>query len=150
MVYMMDSHTEIRSSKSRNTLFLVLGFAFVGIGAIGVFMPLIPTTPFLLVAAACFAKSSDRWHQWLMSSRVFGPTIRNWQDKRCISRRTKTIAIATILAFGGSSIFFLINDMYMRVAGGLLLSVGLVVVGRMNVCENEPSRTASSGTPPGS
>ena len=145
----MDIHTDIKPAKSRNTLFLLLGFAFVGIGAIGVFLPLLPTTPFLLVAAACFAKSSDKWHRWLMSSRVFGPTIRNWQDKRCISRRTKTVAITTILAVGGSSILFLVRDDVMQIAGGLLLGVGLVVVARMRVCESAPPPAASSITPPG-
>jgi uncharacterized membrane protein YbaN (DUF454 family) len=59
----------------------VLGFFFVGLGILGLFLPLLPTTVFLLLAAGCFARSSDKWHRWLLSNRTFGPIINDWNEK---------------------------------------------------------------------
>jgi len=77
----------------------VLSFA---IGAIGAVLPLLPTVPFMLLAAFCFARGSQRFHLWLLEHPRFGPAIRNWQTHGAISRRAKraaTIAIAlTFLA----------------------------------------------------
>ncbi len=71
-----------------------LGFTCVGLGVLGVFLPLLPTTPFILLAAACFARSSTRFHSWLRGHRIFGPLIREWEEHRAIPRRAKYIAIA--------------------------------------------------------
>ncbi|WP_151719963.1 YbaN family protein [Gemmobacter serpentinus] len=81
-------------------VWLILGCLAVAVGVIGVFLPLLPTTPFMILAAACFAKSSDRLHGWLMGHRVFGPMIRDWRAHRAIPRRGKRAAlIAMGLAF---------------------------------------------------
>lgn len=64
------------------------------LGIIGAFLPVLPTTPFILLAAACYARASDRFHGWLLSHRSFGPTIRNWEENRSVSRRTKKIAVS--------------------------------------------------------
>jgi len=95
-------------------LFLVLGWFFVGLGAIGVVLPVIPTTPFLLVAAACFARSSPRFHRWLLDSKLFGPTIRRWQETRTISRRVKATAILMLVVVAGSSALFFISNPWAR------------------------------------
>ncbi|MDG2479242.1 MAG: YbaN family protein, partial [Alphaproteobacteria bacterium] len=60
---------------------------------LGVALPLLPTTPFLLVAAFAFARSSDRWHRWLREHRVFGPLIADWQEHGAIDRRTKLLSV---------------------------------------------------------
>jgi hypothetical protein len=73
------------------------GIVFVIIGAIGVILPLLPTTPFLLLAAYCFARSSPRLHDWLLTHRTFGPLIKNWDDYGSIDPRSKRIAIVVIL-----------------------------------------------------
>ena len=65
--------------KMTNLLLKVLGMAFVALGFAGVFLPLLPTTPFLLLAAACFARSSPAFHDWLLSHRLLGPYIRDWE-----------------------------------------------------------------------
>ena len=122
---------------SNMSFYKLLGFLFLGIGAMGVFLPLLPTTPFLLVAAGCFAKSSDRWYQWLISNKIFGPTIKNWHAKKCISFLTKIFAISLIIAFGGYSIIFVLTNFKLRLLGSLLIATGLFFVCRIKVCRSE-------------
>ena len=79
---------------------LVWGFAglvFVAVGAIGVILPLLPTTPFLLLAAYSFTRSSPRMHRWLHRHQTFGPLINNWNHYGSIDRRSKRIALVVIL-----------------------------------------------------
>lgn len=75
------------------------------LGFIGVFLPILPTTPFMLLAAACFAKSSPRFHKWLLATRMFGPLIVNWQEQRFIAEKTKRNALLIIALTFGSSIW---------------------------------------------
>lgn len=65
--------------------------------AAGIALPLLPTTPFLLLAVFAFARSSPRLHDWLIGHRQFGPLIRNWREHGSIDRRTKLVAVATML-----------------------------------------------------
>lgn len=85
----------------KRTLWLILGLLAVVLGVIGVFLPLLPTVPFLLLAAFCFARSSARLHDWLLSHPTFGPPIADWQRSGAISRRAKILAsLSLIAAFG--------------------------------------------------
>ena len=68
----------------------------MALGVIGIFLPLLPTTVFLLLAAWCFARSSKRFHDWLLSHSRLGPMIKAWQDGQGIPRRTKYRVIALI------------------------------------------------------
>jgi len=78
-------------------LLKIAGIFFVVLAFIGVFLPLLPTTPFLLVAAACFAKSSPRMHKMLIENKVFGPMIYHWQQSRCIPKRAKVLALSSMV-----------------------------------------------------
>lgn len=73
-------------------LLLAAGLLFLALGAVGIFLPLLPTTPFLLLAAACFSRSSRRMHAWLLQNRVFGPILRDWEERGAIARRVKWLA----------------------------------------------------------
>jgi uncharacterized membrane protein YbaN (DUF454 family) len=75
-------------------LFLALGLLFVGIGFAGIVLPVVPTTPFLILAAACFARSSRRLERWLLEHRSFGPTLRDWRARGAIPWRAKLAALA--------------------------------------------------------
>ena len=77
-------------------LWLLAGLLFVALGAIGVVLPLLPTTPFLLVATYCFARSSERLNHWLLNHRTFGPLIDNWQKYGSIDKRSKQISMIAI------------------------------------------------------
>ncbi len=73
-------------------VYLVAGFVCLGLGIIGAFLPLMPTTIFVILAAGCFARSNERFEAWLLSNRRFGPTIRSWRAERAIPRRGKIMA----------------------------------------------------------
>jgi uncharacterized membrane protein YbaN (DUF454 family) len=79
-------------------LWLAVGFLATGCGIAGVVLPLVPTTPFLLLAAFAFARSSPRLHDWLVNHPRFGPPIADWQAHGAISRRTKLVAAAVMIA----------------------------------------------------
>lgn len=79
-------------------LWRALGMTALAIGALGTVVPLLPTTPFLLVAAWAFARGSERWRLWLLNHPRFGPPIRTWQTQRAIPRKVKWIGIASVIA----------------------------------------------------
>jgi uncharacterized protein len=75
---------------------LFAGHFCVVLGTLGIFLPLLPTTPFILLAAACYVRSSERHYQWIMENRVFGKILRDYQQKRGITLWTKVIGLALL------------------------------------------------------
>lgn len=96
--------------------FAALGTLFLLIGIVGLFVPVLPTTPFLLLATACYARSSRRFYNWLMNHPAFGPLIIEWRTYRSIPWRIKLVAIATMTLTFGSSIVFFIKDGWLQLA----------------------------------
>ena len=82
----------------KRALLVTIGVVSLGLGGLGIFLPLLPTTPFILVSAFAFAKSSDRLHRWLLAHDVFGPLIDNWQKHGAIGRRTKVVSLVSMVA----------------------------------------------------
>ena len=76
---------------------LTVGFLALALGALGIALPLLPTTPFVLLAAFAFAQSSEKLHQWLLDHDVFGPLIDNWQRHGAISRRAKVLSVVSMV-----------------------------------------------------
>lgn len=75
-------------------LFLIgLGWFSFALGVIGIFLPVMPTTPFILLAAWAFSQSSERFHTWLLEHRHFGPMVRTWQHERALQRRVRNRVI---------------------------------------------------------
>ena len=79
-------------------IWLILGLVSLTLGGIGIFLPLLPTVPFMLLAAFFFSKSSERLHNWLVTHPVFGPFIEDWQRNKSISKRVKIYATVSIVA----------------------------------------------------
>ena len=111
--------------------YLAAGFAFLGLGILGMALPVLPTTPFVLLAAACFARSSDRFYQWLLAHRTFGPIVREWREHRSIPYRVKLFAIGMMAATLSISIVFFVPKGWPQAAlalFGVLLAAWLYSV----------------------
>lgn len=80
------------ASSIRRWLWLAAGWLALGLGLVGVVTPLLPTVPFLLLAAACFSRGSARWEAWLLAHPRLGPPVRRWRERRAIPRRAKLFA----------------------------------------------------------
>ena len=74
-------------------LLFILGWLLFSLGIVGAFLPVLPTTPFMLLALWCFARSSDRFHDWLYTHRLFGPSLQLWHEHRVIPLAAKRIAL---------------------------------------------------------
>jgi uncharacterized membrane protein YbaN (DUF454 family) len=81
----------------KRIMWLTFGMLALGLAILGAILPLLPTTPFLLLATYAFARSSKRLHTWLIEHPVFGSLIRNWQENGSIDRKTKLISVATMV-----------------------------------------------------
>lgn len=87
-----------RSGRLARGLWLSAGLLLVGVGIVGIFVPLLPTTDFMLLALPCFARSSPRLEAWLLNHPRFGPGLRAWRNERAIPRRAKVMAGIGMLA----------------------------------------------------
>lgn len=121
-----DECADVRPHDSRvvRALLVVAGTICVALGVVGIFVPVLPTTPFLLLAAACYARASERFYRWLLSNRTFGPMIREWRLHRSIPWRTKIVAIALMTLTIGISITLLARYPLAQVA---LAITGVIV-----------------------
>lgn len=112
----------------RRSGYLVLGWSCVGLGLAGAFLPLLPTTVFLLVAAWAFARSSERWHTWLLAHPRFGHLIRGWQEHHAMPRRAKRIALVTLAASYGFTAYVFGPLSWAALLGGLCIAgVGIYI-----------------------
>ncbi len=118
------------------TLYMTLGFMFIVLAVLGVFLPLLPTTPFILVAAYFFSKSSDRWHQWLLANKVFGPILYNWECSRCIPYFAKVLSFSMIAVFGSFSVIT-IPFMWVKIITVLLIAYACYFIANILTCAKE-------------
>ena len=110
--------------KIKNTLWIILGVIAFCLGIIGVFIPFLPTTPFLLLAAGFFLKGSDPLYQWLIKHKVFGEYIRNFREYKAIPKKNKIFTVATLWATIFASIFFFTELLALN---GSLFGIGTAV-----------------------
>lgn len=107
----------------QNYLLVILGWLFTILGIIGALLPVLPTTPFLIVALAFFSKSSPRFHQMLLNNIWFGPILKQWEDKKTLSRQTKYKAYFLIIITFSISAAIVNNNIQFQ-----LLLVGIAIV----------------------
>jgi uncharacterized membrane protein YbaN (DUF454 family) len=123
MLTVMDDHSEdevfdnskLSSNRVIRALWTAGGTIFLGLGIIGIILPLLPTTPFLLLAAFCYLRGSERMHGWLLGNKWFGEFIRNYQEKRGIPLRIKIWATSCLWITIAISIFFFIEIIWIRI-----------------------------------
>jgi uncharacterized membrane protein YbaN (DUF454 family) len=104
--------------------YLISGFILVAIGVVGIFLPLLPTTIFLILASICFLKSSPKANEWLRNHKVLGGYIDNYQNKTGLTRNAKIANIITLWTSISLSAFVLTEELYIRI---LLLAIAIVV-----------------------
>lgn len=111
-------------SKFKKILLISIGTLFVGIGIIGIIVPILPTTPFLLVAAALYARSSRKFYDWLINNKYFGKYIKNYREGKGVPLKVKIFAISILWITIGCSAFFAVDILYVRI---ILFVVAAVV-----------------------
>ncbi len=107
----------------QNHLLIILGWLFVILGFIGAMLPILPTTPFLIVALALFSKSSPRFRQMLLNNAWFGPILKQWEEKKTVSRKTKYKAFFLIVVTFSISIAIFDDKVQIQ-----LMLVGFAIV----------------------
>lgn len=118
----------------RRALLIALGWSAFALGVIGIVLPVVPTTPFMLVALWAFSASSERFHGWLWHHPVFGPPLQRWRRERAIPAWVKAVALGSMAASLGWIAFGV------RPAGWVLVASGAVMLGGAAFILRIPSR----------
>ena len=105
---------------------IVFGTLFVGLGLVGIFLPVLPTTPFLLLAAVCYARSSQRFYDWLLNNRWFGEYIRNYREGKGVHLRHKVSALVLLWGTIGAAVLVWVHNGWVR-ALLLVIAVGVTI-----------------------
>ena len=116
--------------ESARAIWIVVGIVALALGAIGVFLPLLPTTPFILLAAFAFANSNERLHNWLLEHNIFGPLVANWRHHGAISRGAKVAGVLSMIAVVALSIVFQVPTWIIVVQVIVLSAAALFILSR--------------------
>ena len=125
----------------RKALLIFLGTVCVGLGVLGMFLPLLPTTVFLLMAAYCYSRSSERFHTWLLSNRLFGSYISNYKSGQGISMRQKVSTITILWASIGLSIWLTSASFWITL---LLIAIAIAVTLHLVLLKTHRPETVST------
>jgi uncharacterized membrane protein YbaN (DUF454 family) len=108
------------------TFLILLGSISVAMGVLGIFLPLLPTTPFLLLGASCYARSSDRFYNWLLNNRWFGDYIKNYRNGKGIPLKQKLLTIMLLWLTIGFTVLFAISQWSIRLIL-LVIAIGVTI-----------------------
>lgn len=123
----------------QRTILLIIGWLAIVLGTLGIFLPLLPTTPFILLAAWCFSRSSPRFHHWLLYRSWFSPYLRHWQQYKAMPPGVKPRAIAVIILTFAVSLWF-VNITWVRILLLAMLVCLLFFMWRMPVVDAEQQK----------
>lgn len=121
-----DSEIKISRNRFLRWVLIITGTFLVGIGILGIFLPLLPTTIFFILAAACYARSSERFYHWLMHNRYFGKYIRDYKMGKGMTITSKIVTILILWATILLSAFFTVEELYVRILL-VLIAVGVTI-----------------------
>ena len=122
----LDKNIHIAKEASNpfiKVLWIIAGSVFVVLGAFGVILPELPTTPFLILAAACYIRSSQKLYDWLIANKTFGPYLKDYREGKGIPKRAKKIALIMMTIFVGYAVLFALDDLVVR---AVVLILGLI------------------------
>ena len=125
----MQRKSKQRDETSNQLLKLILitaGTIFVGLGIVGIFLPILPTTPFLLLAAACYARSSKRFYDWLLDNKWFGAYIKNYREGRGVPLKVKVFTVSLLWITILFSVFFVVSDFWIKIIL-IVISIGVTI-----------------------
>jgi len=105
---------------------ITAGTIFVGLGILGIFLPILPTTPFLLLAAACYAQSSKRFYNLLINNKLFGTYIKNYREGKGVSLKVKFFTISLLWITILFSVFFIINNFWVKIVL-IIIAIGVTI-----------------------
>lgn len=129
----------------KRAMLLSIGWLCVVLGVLGVFLPLLPTTPFLLLASACFMRGSPRLSRWLHQHPHFGPTLKNWHENRAVSKTVKRRANITIVLSFALSVY-LVPLLWHKVMLIVMATLLLIWFNRLPVVDNSRFTKVSADT----
>lgn len=109
------SREESRASRLKKGLFVVAGTVSLGLGFVGIVLPVLPTTPFLLLSAACYYKGSERLHRWMLNNRLFGDYLRNYKEGKGIPQKTKILTLILLWSVISFSALFMLNNVIIQI-----------------------------------
>ncbi|MCJ7814274.1 MAG: YbaN family protein [Candidatus Atribacteria bacterium] len=121
----INDKRQITSNLSRWVL-IIIGSFFTGLGILGIFLPLLPTTPFLLLAAACYIRSSERFYNWLINNKWLGNYIKNYLEGKGVSLKAKVFSISLLWITIGYSAVFIVNTFPIRIIL-ILIAIGVTI-----------------------
>ena len=113
-------------NRIRKYLLITSGTISVFLAFIGIFLPILPTTPFLLLAAALYSKSSDKFYNWLINNKLFGSFIKNYREGNGITQQVKSILIASLWLIIGSTVIYAVQNVYVRILL-LVIAIGVTI-----------------------
>jgi len=116
----------IFSTRIKRAILLFLGILALILGFIGVFVPLLPTTPFLLIASYCFVRSSNRFNSWLLDNSILGPFFRDYVEKRAIKRKIKWITLLVLWTTILTSIFLIKSLLWVKILL-IVIAIGVTI-----------------------
>lgn len=105
-------------------IFFICGMLSLILAFLGVFLPLLPTVPLVLLASFCFSKSSARFHTWLLNNKTFGPIIKDWEETKSIPLKAKIISISVLTLSVAISVIFLLDNVLVRI---ILVMIAIAV-----------------------
>ena len=130
---MTDSNKNIHTAKEASNpiikvLWIIAGSIFVVLGGLGVLLPGLPTTPFLILAAACYIRSSQRLYDWLIANETFGPYLKDYREGKGMPKNAKILAVSMIVIFVGYAVVFALEGLMLKVFVGLFGLVGIFYI----------------------
>ena len=123
-----DGSNQINKISNRliRWVLIITGTFFIGLGVLGIFLPLLPTTPFLLLAAACYVRSSKRFYNWILNNKWFGNYVKNYQEKKGVPLKVKILSVSLLWITIIFSAVFIVHILFVRIIL-ILIAIGVTI-----------------------